>query len=265
MEKQTIEAVTERTSRSFDQKRLDLPSYGVARLVGSRASDSSLTGSTYVLTKLEDPLRSEVVLQESQCVPVPQALGVDEALLAPPLAMALSFWDQLHLEIGEAAIYTDGDFFADLVGQVAVWRGGCPVIRLSSIPNKTPLVLGECQYMTDPDETVHQLRERIKEKPGFAAVDLSGRPETIDLLLEVVPRWGRVLLAGRTRQALTVDIYNNVHRKGVLLITSIFDPSLAIQDAASRAYLSAAFRILQNKQMATLCLSLMRAESSVGS
>ena len=104
MEKQTIEAVTERTSRSFDQKRLDLPSYGVARLVGSRASDSSLTGSTYVLTKLEDPLRSEVVLQESQCVPVPQALGVDEALLAPPLAMALSFWDQLHLEIGEAAI-----------------------------------------------------------------------------------------------------------------------------------------------------------------
>ena len=102
MEKQTIEAVTERTSRSFDQKRLDLPSYGVARLVGSRASDSSLTGSTYVLTKLEDPLRSEVVLQESQCVPVPQALGVDEALLAPPLAMALSFWDQLHLEIGES-------------------------------------------------------------------------------------------------------------------------------------------------------------------
>jgi threonine dehydrogenase-like Zn-dependent dehydrogenase len=114
--------------------------------------------------------------------------------------------------------------------------------------------------MSDPEEALRQLKKRIQDKAGFAAIDLSGRPETIDLLLEVVPRWGRVMLAGRTRQPLTVDFYNNVHRKGVLLLTSIFDPASVLLHAGSAAYLAAAFRILQNKEMATICAQLVSAK-----
>lgn len=258
MEGQTIEVVIERTSRSFYPTDSNIPSYGVARLGGYGADNFGRKGSGHALVKLEDPLRSEVVLRERDCVPIPQSLGGDEALLAPLLALALSFWDRLHLELGEAAIYAEGDFFSDLVGQVAIWCGGCPVIRLCNSLDKTLLISVESQCMEDPDAAVHQLRDRIKEKPGVAAVDLSGRPETIDLLLEVMPRWGRLLLAGQARQSLTVDFYNNVHRKGVLLISTVLDPTCALNDGVCGAYLPAAFRLLQNKDMAAACLGLVR-------
>lgn len=263
MESRTVEAVIERTSQDFESVGRESSFYGVARLSGEREDSSWLNGSAYVLAKLEGPLRSEVVLEKSLCVPIPQFLGVQDALLAPPLALALSFWDRLHLELGEAAIYTEGDVFADLLGQVAIWSGACPVIKLCNAICKSPLVSGESQLLSDADQALHQLRHRIKEKPGFAAIDLSGRPEIIDLLLEVVPRWGRIMLAGRTRQPLTVDFYNNVHRKGVVLVSSAFEPTYPLQESQSRAYLPAAFRILQNKEMAAICSDLVHRKHSI--
>lgn len=260
MEQHNIEAIVERTSRSLDATGADLPVYGVARVLGRFAENHRINGASHVLAALDAPQSTQVMLRDSQCIPVPNSLGSDEALLALPLAMSLFVWDRLQLELGEAAVYTEGDGFADLVGQVAIWRGGCPVIRLGKDSGRTPLDRGECQVMSDPEEALRQLKKRIQNKPGFAAIDLSGRPETIDLLLEVVPRWGRVMLAGRTRQPLTVDFYNNVHRKGVLLLASIFDPASVLHHAQSAAYLPAAFRILQNKEMATICAQLVSAK-----
>jgi len=260
MEQHTIEAIVERTSRSLDATGTDLPVYGVARVLGAGAGNLRINGASHVLAVVDAPQSTQIELQESQCIPVPHSLGSDEALLALPLAMSLCVWDRLQLELGEAAVYTEGDGFADLVGQVAIWRGGCPVIRLGNDSGRAPLHMGECQMMSDPEEALRKLQNRIHEKPGFAAIDLSGRPETIDLLLEAVPRWGRVMLAGRTRQPLTVDFYNNVHRKGVLLISSIFDPASVLQHAGSAAYLPTAFRILQNKEMAAICAQLAPAK-----
>lgn len=256
----TLEAVIEKVIQFRETTQSDVSYYGVARLASSRTKNARFNGSSYVLSKFDNPHCSEVLLREDHCVPIPKSLGLNEALLAPALGLALSFWDRLSLELGEVAIYTEGGPFSDLVGQVAVWRGGCPVIKLCDTSNPAPQSPAETQFLNDPEEVVHKLRARTKDKPGFAGIDLNGRPEIIDLLLEVVPRWGRLLLAGQTRQPLTVDFYNNVHRKGVLLVTSVFDPIHAFENEATRAYLPAAFRILQREEMAAICLRLVRLE-----
>ncbi|MEQ1794005.1 MAG: hypothetical protein ABL970_07415 [Nitrospira sp.] len=263
METYTIEAIVERTSRSLDAIGAELPVYGVARVLGACAGNHRINGASHVLAVVDAPQSAQVALYESQCIPVPNSLGSDEALRALPLAMALYVWDRLQLELGEAAVYTEGDCFTDLVGQVAIWRGGCPVIRLGIDSGRASLSMEEQQLMSDQEEALRQLRKRIQDKPGFAAVDLSGRPETIDLLLEVAPQWGRVMLAGRTRQPLTVDFYNNVHRKGVLLLSGIFDPASVFHHAGSAAYLPTAFRILQNKEMAAICSQLVPVKLSL--
>lgn len=264
MEKDIIEAIVEQTSYSLVASGADLPVYGVVRVLGTCAENARINGAVYVLAMVDAPRSTRVALQGSQCIPVPHSLGSDEALRALPLAMSLFVWDRLQLELGEAAVYTGDDGFADLVGQVAIWRGGSPVIRLDNDPERAPLPMGERQLMSDPEEALRQLRKRIQDKPGFTAIDLSGRPETIDLLLEAVPRWGRVMLAGRTLKPLTVDFYNNIHRKGVLLVSGIFDPSSVFHHAAgSAAYLPTAFRILQNKEMAAICSQLAPVKPSM--
>jgi hypothetical protein len=267
MDRRAVEVVIERTFRARDAIHGAASScYGVGRLVGNGYNGSGLEDGIYVLAKLDDPLQLQVVLQKSECLSVPRDLGIEAALAAPPLALALWIWDRLHLELGEAAIYTDGDFFSDLsdlVGQVALWRGGCPVIKVCGDAEEILPAGGRSLTTTDPDGTLQRLLHWIKDKPGVGAVDLSGRPEMIDLLLEVMPRWGRLMIAGRTCQRLTVDFYNNVHRKGVILSSMVFDPTFVFQGRWGVAHLAAAFRILQNKEMAAVCLRLTRIQPSV--
>ena len=60
-------------------------------------------------------------------------------------------------------------------------------------------------------------------------MELSGRAEVLDILLEMMPRWSRLLLAGPAGQPVTIDFYKNVHRKGAVIAAmdveagSIFD------------------------------------------
>jgi threonine dehydrogenase-like Zn-dependent dehydrogenase len=261
MEPQMIEAVIERTSVALDPSRRTGSAYGIGRLVGRGLSTTGSNGARVVLVKLEDPAQSEVLLNESQCVAVPPTVEASAALLAPPLGLALWMWDRLRLELGELAVYTDGDAFAPLVGQVALWRGGCPVVRLSAGVDHASRAGIDSLSMSDPEAAARELRNRINANPGFAAIDLSGRPEIIDLLFEVMPRWGRMMLAGGTREPLTIDFYNNVHRKGMLLLTGLFDPTRVFQEEWGSAYLRTAFRILQNTEMASICAHLIEGQS----
>ena len=135
------------------------------------------------------------------------------------LAKALKVWRQLRLEIGEAAIYTDGDELTDVVGLVAAWQGGLPVVRLTSA-SVVPVVSTGDDVETigvDDGAAVERLRSITSTAPGVAAVDLSGNGEVISMLLEALPRWGRLLLAGPSPQPFTTAFYADVHRKGVVI------------------------------------------------
>jgi threonine dehydrogenase-like Zn-dependent dehydrogenase len=256
-----IEAVIERTSVTLDPSRRNGSAYGVGRLVGRGRAETGLEGVRIVLAKLENPEQSEVLLNESQCVAVPPSVEPSAALLAPPLGLALWMWDQLRLELGELAVYTDGNVFSPLVGQVALWRGGCPVVGLSVGVDYASRPGIDALSTSDPETAARELRNRMNAKPGFAVIDLSGRPEIIDLFFEVMPRWGRMMLAGETGEPLTVDFYNNVHRKGMLLLTGLFDPTRVFQEDWGASYLRSAFRILQNTEMAAVCAHITEGQS----
>jgi hypothetical protein len=72
------------------------------------------------------------------------------------------------------------------------------------------------------------LGARLKVRPGVAVAELSGRPDVVDLILEAIPMFTRVLFAGPPGDRLTVDFYVNVHRKGLLLRSSTLAPSASI-------------------------------------
>jgi hypothetical protein len=173
------------------------------------------------------------------------------------LATALWAWDELDLELGEAAVYTTGTALERMIGCAAIWRGALPVARLGA---ETPGVLGGTGVVSamDPHASIRQLAETVRVAPGFAAIDLSGRGEILDILLEVAPRWGRILLGAPTSSHVTIDFYNNVHRKGTYLKAARLDPSLVFDPmhaAARLPHVARAIRILANDELADRCLS----------
>lgn len=184
-------------------------------------------------------------------VPVPDTLGADAALMAPPLALCLWAWESLGLELGEAAVYTDGCPLAGLIGRVARWRGGLPIVKV--------VEGGDAPVADGPDTTIAargdaagvELASAVRERPGVAAVDLTGRPDMVDLLLESLPKWSRLMLAGRVREPLTMDLYRNVHLKGTSLIFSRFEPSLVFGGGNGPGdLLPNAFRLLEREGVA---------------
>jgi hypothetical protein len=194
-----------------------------------------------------------------KCLAVAAALEVTRALALPPLAAALSMWESLRLELGDAAVFTAGGALSTLAGQVALWRGGCPVLELGPAGAGATPGITHVDW-TDPEEAARQLTGATGARPGFAAVELSGRAEVLDILLEMMPRWSRLLLAGPAGQPVTIDFYKNVHRKGAVIGAMdveagvVFDP---VRGAAARALIPAATHILMNAHMAQTCLSLV--------
>lgn len=250
-----IEAVIERASTTLPGRPGDGVPYGVARIPTGAEAPAGL-----VLAKLERPDQARVAIDEARWLGVPDSLDASTALLAPPLALALWTWDRLGLELGELAIVAGDDAFASLVAQAALWRGGCPVIRLSATGVSSAAAAGvDVLSIADPEATARDLRERIAGKPGFAAVELTGRASVTDVLFEVMPRWGRMMLAGGARDPLTIDFYNNVHRKGMLLVAGLAEPARVFDESWGAAYVRTAFRLLENPEHAARCAALTGA------
>ena len=201
---------------------------------------------------------SDVEVSASDCVVLPASLNPAVAVLVPPIAAALALWETLRLELGDAAVWTSGGPLSGLVGQAALWRGACPGIELGEPSGVYDPRQVEQVHLADTEAAATRLVTLVSTRPGFAAVDLSGRADVIDVLLEVIPRWGRLLLAGPAGTPVTIDYYRNVHRKGIVFATTVLEPS-RVFDAHSdvRSQVARACAILGNSRMAAQCSALL--------
>jgi hypothetical protein len=110
------------------------------------------------------------------------------------------------------------------------------------------------------DDGADSLGSRLSECVGVGVVDLAGRGDVLDVLFEAIPAWTRVLLAGYETAPVTIDVYNNVHKKGVTIHPFIFDPRTLFVRAGEdivREQVRRAARILGNPGMAEACRSAL--------
>jgi hypothetical protein len=78
----------------------------------------------------------------------------------------------------------------------------------------------------DAVSAAERLAVAVAPAPRVAAIDLSGNGEVIAMLLEALPRWGRLMLAGPCPEPFSTAFYTDVHRKGVI-VCSASDPEPA--------------------------------------
>ena len=170
----------------------------MGRLLETRGAGGWSTGDR-VLVRSSDSADEELEAVSSACVRLPNDLDSADALLVPQTAQALRMWRRLGLELGEAAVYTDGHELSDLIGLVALWHGGLPVIRLTTgvVAEASDI---ETVTVDEASAAVERLRSLTASAPGLAAVDLSGNGAMIAALLEALPRWGRLLFQTLVRK-----------------------------------------------------------------
>lgn len=222
--------------------------FGVGRVLDRGGSSEMPPGTSLVIARLADGDEGRAMLAEGDYALVPGGVEADTALMAAPLALCLWVWRTLGLELGEAAIFTDGSPLAELIGRVAAWQGAMPVIRVSADGGAVRSTPGQTTVDAHGDAAMRDIVAAVCDKPGTAAVDLSGRPDIIDLLLESLPARGRLMIAGRVRQPLTIDFYRNVHLKGASIAFSPLEPCAVFDDERGAVrLLPNAFRLLEKE------------------
>ena len=175
--------------------------------------------------------------------------------LVPAVAASLAVWDRLGLSIGETVVVTAGHRWSRVAALVATWSGAVPVIlhsndTLPPPPGVTRLTVD------DPADRARILASQLREAPAVVAADFSGRADSVDLLLEALPPMSRLMLAGTAGEPLTIDYYINVHRKGLHLLSAVFDDlaTSAVADYGARAE-----RLLARRERADACRAIIGA------
>ena len=183
-------------------------------------------------------------------VPVPVALASETAMLIPLVVESLRVWDLLQLEIGAAALVTRAQPWSPLLELVASWYGAIPV----------PLDDVERHETARDHDPVAALRSTLAQYPLVGVVELTGKSDVVDTVLEPLPSSSRVMFAGTQRDRLTIDYYVNVHRKGLHLHSTILSPSRLFTPAGrdlQRAERAA--RLLANPARARACSAAVAA------
>jgi NADPH:quinone reductase-like Zn-dependent oxidoreductase len=227
--------------------------------VASRVSDTGPGDDALLLFAGDLAVDADVAADAADAVLLPPGVTLAQALLVPSLAAVLALWETLQLELGDVAVITSGSVLSPLAAEVALWRGGCPVVTLGPASVADNPATTHIDW-SEPEEAGRQLLAAIGSRPGFAALELSGRADMMDLLFESIPRWGRLLLAGSAGQPITVDFYKNIHRKGVTVNTAVLEPAALFipgAGAAARAQVTHAIRILQDADRLQRCQSLV--------
>jgi hypothetical protein len=174
----------------------------------------------------------------------------DIRVLAPAVSSVLRIWDKLGLELGEAAVVTDGHQWSRLAALAATWYGALPVLFVTTTPTG-PLPGVTTRPSTGSDEEARELAIVLRRRPAVAAVELSGTAGMVDLLLEALPRSSRLMLAGNARERLTIDYYSNVHIKGVRLFSDVL--SAEDRGSSEAAVTVRTLRLLARPHVAAAC------------
>jgi hypothetical protein len=205
-----------------------------------------------VLAPVEDGRMS---VDEARIVPVSAALPSETALMIPLVVEALRAWDSLQLEIGAAAVVTQDRPWAPLFELVASWYGAFPV--------KVGPADGDHGAASDFD-AVAALGRTLATYPLVCAVELTGRSEVVDTMLEAIPPSSRVLFAGPRHDRFTIDYYVNVHRKGLHLGSTILSPlRLFTPEGRHQGLFDRATRLLASAARARACHVAISAGSQL--
>lgn len=234
--------------------------YVIARLSSDMRSSFAKQGDL-VLCASRGEGYTDLQLEPEEVLPLPRGIEPEIGLYAVPVALSLWVWESLHLELGEVAACTGAHWLDRILPQVAIWRGARTVVTVGddtaglTANGVTPL-----DVKKDPAALVKQLSAVMEAAPGAAAVELSGRAETVDVLFESLPQGSRLMLAGESAELLTIDYYNNVHRKGVVIKSSVLTPNLLFSNSSPTGpanYMRRACTILGHEELGPVCRRLL--------
>ena len=161
------------------------------------------------------------ILPEKQVYKLDNKVGFDTGALIHIATFPLAAVRKCRVEIGESAIVMGLGILGLIAVKLLRAAGATPIIACDPIPSKREhaLLIG-ADFALDPFDP--DFAKKAKELTGGGAnvaIEVTGKGQGLDGVLDCMARFGRVALLGCTRSSdFTIDYYRKVHGPGVTLI-----------------------------------------------
>ena len=160
-------------------------------------------------------------VKESCAYKLPDSVSDAEAALVHIATFPLAAIRKCGLELGESAVIMG----LGVLGLVSIGllraAGAAPIIAVDPVSEKRELALKlGADYALDP--FAPDFVDRVKEVSGGGvnvALEITGKGQGLDMVLDCMAKFGRVALLGCTRNSdFTIDYYRKVHAPGITLV-----------------------------------------------
>ena len=161
------------------------------------------------------------VVKEACAYPLPDNIGFDEAALVHIATFPMAAIRKCRLEMGESAIVMGLGVLGLLAVELLRAAGAYPIIAVDPMENKRTQALSlGADYALDP--FAPEFAATVKKLTGGGAkvaIEVTGKGQGLDMVLDCMARFGRVALLGCTRSSdFSIDYYRKVHGPGITLI-----------------------------------------------
>ena len=210
-------SVTNGPSVSFP-RRCGYSSSGVVSAVGSKVT-SVKVGDRVACSWTK--YAQYFALKEDKVYKIPDSISFEEAATVHIATFPMAAIRKCRLEIGESAIVMGLGILGLITVELLHAAGATPIIAVDPIESKRQkaLELG-ADYALDPfaKDFVERVKE-ITDGGASVAIEITGKGQGLDMVLDCMRRYGRVALLGCTRSSdFSIDYYRKVHGPGITLI-----------------------------------------------
>lgn len=160
-------------------------------------------------------------VRESRAYPLDDCIGFDEGALVHIATFPMAAIRKCHLEMGESAIVMGLGVLGLVAVELLRAAGAYPIIAVDPVESKRKeaLEIG-ADYALDPFAPDFATTVKDMTNGGaHVAIEITGKGQGLDMVLDCMRRFGRVALLGCTRDSnFTIDYYKKVHGPGITLV-----------------------------------------------
>lgn len=153
-------------------------------------------------------------------VALPDNLDLGTGTLVRMADIALTTLRVAPVQLGDPVVVYGLGLVGHLAAQLYRLNGAYPVIGIDLIPDRIEVAEANGIVALNPNEVdVQQEVSRLTN--GFGPqviVEATGSPAVVLLALDLAAKGGKVALLGSSRGRVEIDVYSQVHRKGVQLV-----------------------------------------------
>jgi 2-desacetyl-2-hydroxyethyl bacteriochlorophyllide A dehydrogenase len=161
-----------------------------------------------------------VDIRQTSVLPLPDEVTDAAGTLIRMAGIALTAARVAPLQLGDPVVVFGMGLVGQLAAQLYRLNGGHPVFGIDRLTYRLSIAEASGVVVLKADEV--DVKAEVTGLTGgvgpAVVVEATGNPAVLPLALDLVARGGQVVLLGSTRGPVEMDVYSQVHRKGVQLV-----------------------------------------------